>query len=306
MSTDWRQQPERGNSLALYTIRWIAMHVGRPAARCLLYPITLYFFLTAGRARRASLQFLRRAGIAHAHWGHVFRHLHTFAAVILDRVYFMRGETERFDIRVHLDAGIRELFSAGRSAILLGSHLGSFDALRAVGLEHRRVRLRVLMHHDHNQLITRVLETLNPEFAETVIPLGRPDTLLRTKEWIDDGGCVALLGDRAFEADRSARGRTVECRFMGETAYLPTGPFKLAGTLQVPVILFFGIYRGGRRYDVHLEWLADREELAGHRSPRVMSALVQRYADRLEDFARDAPYNWFNFYDFWQQGEAGR
>ena len=26
---------------------------------------------------------------------------------------------------------------------------------------------------------------------------------------------------------------------------------------------------------------------------------VQRYAERLEHYCRVAPYNWFNFYDFW-------
>jgi predicted LPLAT superfamily acyltransferase len=28
---------------------------------------------------------------------------------------------------------------------------------------------------------------------------------------------------------------------------------------------------------------------------------MQRYADRLEYFARLAPYNWVNFYDFWEE-----
>jgi len=26
---------------------------------------------------------------------------------------------------------------------------------------------------------------------------------------------------------------------------------------------------------------------------------MQRYAERLEHYARLAPYNWFNFYPFW-------
>jgi predicted LPLAT superfamily acyltransferase len=30
---------------------------------------------------------------------------------------------------------------------------------------------------------------------------------------------------------------------------------------------------------------------------------MQRYADRLEHYCRLAPYNWFNFHDFWQSDE---
>lgn len=300
MSSEWREQPERGNTLALSTICWIATHMGRPAARCLLYPITLYFLLTAGHARRASKRFLRQAGLEKANLWHVFRHLHTFSAVILDRVFFMRGDLEQFDIRLHFDPGVREHLSGNQGALLMGAHLGSFDALRALGLQHREVRLRVLMEHGHNELITRMLEALNPQFAETVIPLGRPDTLLRTREWVDQGGTVALLGDRMLAADNESRERAVTCNFLGCRTLLPTGPIKLAGLLGVPIMLFFGIYRGRRRYDVYIEWFCNGEIPAVNKGTEAMAVHVQRYADRLEEVARSAPYNWFNFYDFWE------
>jgi len=28
--------------------------------------------------------------------------------------------------------------------------------------------------------------------------------------------------------------------------------------------------------------------------------VLRRYAERLEHYCRIAPYNWFNFYDFWR------
>jgi predicted LPLAT superfamily acyltransferase len=31
-----------------------------------------------------------------------------------------------------------------------------------------------------------------------------------------------------------------------------------------------------------------------------LNAIIQRFADRLAHYTQDAPYNWFNFYDFWQ------
>ena len=37
----------------------------------------------------------------------------------------------------------------------------------------------------------------------------------------------------------------------------------------------------------------------------ALPALIARYAARLEDRVRDAPYNWFNFYDFWERGDDG-
>ncbi|MEX0606435.1 MAG: lipid A biosynthesis acyltransferase [Halofilum sp. (in: g-proteobacteria)] len=302
MSGSWQAQPERGSPLALRCIIWIALRIGRPVARILRYPICLYFLLTARTARRASRQFLPRAGVRHAGIRHVLRHLHTFGAVVLDRVYFLRGETRRFDLRLHLDPRADAALGNGEGALLLGSHLGSFDALRALAITGHRVPLRVLMRHEHNRLITRLLEALDPRVSETVIPIGRPDTLLRSKEWVDAGGTVALLGDRADQASAGRR-RLVHCRFLGRDTLLPSGPLRLAATLDVPVMLFFGLYRGGNRYDIHLEWFADRGELPRD-DDEALAAEVRRYAERLEAYVCHAPYNWFNFYDFWAQDDT--
>ena len=90
--------------------------------------------------------------------------------------------------------------------------------------------------------------------------------------------------------------------FFGEDATFPAGPVLLASVLKVPVQLFFGLYLGNNRYALHFEHFADEIVLGrGHRDEDVQM-WTQRYADRLEHYARLAPYNWFNFYDFWAEG----
>ena len=45
--------------------------------------------------------------------------------------------------------------------------------------------------------------------------------------------------------------------------------------------------------------LADFSAMApGQRNTAVQAAIV-RYAELLERYCRRAPYNWFNFYDYW-------
>src|SRR6266540_2175315 len=89
----WATLPERGTPTSLRVIAWIAAHIGRWGARLLLYPITLYFVITARSARRTSYEYLKRLRGESARWWHVFRHFHCFAATILDRVYLLRGVT---------------------------------------------------------------------------------------------------------------------------------------------------------------------------------------------------------------------
>ena len=54
----WTTLPERGTPASLRLIAWIAVHIGRAAARLLLYPITLYFVITARAAAGDILRIL--------------------------------------------------------------------------------------------------------------------------------------------------------------------------------------------------------------------------------------------------------
>ena len=286
--------PERGTPASLRMIAWIAVHIGRSAARLLLYPVTLYFLITARAARRISYQYLKRVRGSSARFWHVFRHFHCFAATILDRVYLLRGEFERFRVTVHGKELLQRQIETGKGSILLGSHLGSFEVLRTLGVMQRGFPLKVLMDTVHNQNISRFFDALNPKIAGTVIAPDRPDTLIRVKESLDNGYFVGMLGDRVFGGDK-----TTQCQFLGAPATFPAGPILLAAMMRCPVILFFGLYRGGNRYEIYFEHFADVIVLERDRRAEETQLWIQRYAERLEHYARLAPYNWFNFYPFW-------
>ena len=172
----WTDLPERGTPTMLRLIHWTATAVGRWAARLLLYPTTLYFVLSAHTARRMSYQYLKRVRGRPAHSWHVFRHFHCFAATILDRVYLLTGAFHHFEIKFHDREILHQQVESGQGCILLGSHLGSFEVLRALGVTRAEFPLKVLMDVVHNENITRYLDALNPEIASTVIVPDRPDT----------------------------------------------------------------------------------------------------------------------------------
>ena len=89
--------------------------------------------------------------------------------------------------------------------------------------------------------------------------------------------------------------------FFGEEVDFPAAPLVMAALAGCPVILFFGLYLGGNRYQVHFEPLAERIVLDRRQRQEQLGVWVQRYADRLERYTRLAPYNWFNFYDYWRE-----
>ena len=215
----WAGLPERGTSASLEAIAWIGVRFGRAVARLLLLPIALYFLITAHAARRASYEFLKRARGHSVRLGHVFRHFYYFAATILDRLYLLRGEFERFRVTIHGKEVLQRHMETGKGAILLGSHLGSFEVLRAIGVMQRSFPLKVLMDTAHNENITRFFDALNPDIAETVIPPDRPDTLIKVRESLDANYFIGMLGDRVFGADKTTR-----CEFLGAPTTLPCRP----------------------------------------------------------------------------------
>jgi predicted LPLAT superfamily acyltransferase len=158
----------------------------------------------------------------------------------------------------------------------------------------RNFPLKVLMDATHNQNITGFLDALNPVIAGTVIAPDRADTLLTVRESLDAGFFVGTLGDRV-----SSDGKTTRCQFLGRPAAFPVGPIVLAAMTHCPVILFFGLYRGKNRYEIYFDHFADEITLNRDRRAEGIQLWMQRYAERLEHYTRLAPYNWFNFYPFW-------
>ena len=87
--------------------------------------------------------------------------------------------------------------------------------------------------------------------------------------------------------------------FLEGAAPFPEGPFILASVLKAPVVLFSAVYRGGRRYTVKFEPFAEAGIESRETRRVTMQLQCARYAEWLAGCCRSAPYNWFNFYDFW-------
>ncbi|WP_345782412.1 acyltransferase [Lysobacter stagni] len=301
MSAQWKQRPEGGGRFALWLIRSIARHGGRALARVCLYPITLYFLIVRGPERRASRAYLARALQREPTTRDVARHIHTFAATILDRVFLLGGELTRFDIRTLGLPALAQRVDRGEGVLIFGSHLGSFDALRVLVLTRPQLRVRIVLDIGHNPALTQLLDALNPQLARDVIDAGQDGVsiVLAIQEALARGELVALLVDRVAPGDAAVR-----VPLLGSDAPFPTAPWLLAATLKVPLVLAFGLYRGGNHYDLVFEEFSPGLDIPRQHRGEAVRELVQRYAARLQHHLRDAPFNWFNFYDFWHGDDA--
>jgi predicted LPLAT superfamily acyltransferase len=275
---------------------WIARRFGRRPALAVLRATALYYLVTAPAPRAASRDYLRRVLAHEPGWRDIYRHFYTFAVTLLDRVYVLSGQGQRLGITFHGDDAVHRHYARGQGQILMLAHMGSFEMLRGLGHDWGELRLRILMDRAAGAKMNTVLERINPALSEMLIDTSESDVdrILRVREALGRGEIVCLMGDRCLPGERYTH-----CDFLGARAAFPLSPWLLAAMMRVPVVMGLGLYRGDNRYTLHFEELSPQLELA--RSKRIAAAEThaQGFANRLAAYARVAPYNWFNFYDFW-------
>jgi len=295
VSSTWAQQQEAGSPALMRAFARLCLALGPRLARLLLGPVCLYFFLVKRQARKASRAFLARALGRPATWREQWRHFWTFSQVLLDRVYLLGGDSDAIKLTAEQPEALAELVDAGKGCLLLGSHLGSFEASRAIKRNRPSVQLRLVMDRSQSPAATAFLEALNPELAAQVLDLGaQPGAGLGLLGALQDQSLVALLADRVRGEEK-----TVTVDFMGKPARFPAAPHEIAMVTQAPVVMFWGLHEGSGRYRVIFERLPAAPRVQRQQREAYVRESAQRFADRLAHHAREAPFNWFNFYDFW-------
>ena len=293
---DWRRQQEKSHLAILKLMVWISLTFGRQIGRVVLYGIAAYYVLFAAAARRASRAYLGRALGRWAEWSDGFRHVLSFASTIHDRIYLLNDRFDLFDIEVIGAEALLVSLERQPGALLIGGHLGSFEVLRAVGRGRAGLKVAMLMYAENARKINATLAAINPAATDDIIELGRMDSMLQARDRLDQGYVVGMLADRGLGDDA-----TVDCEFLGEMAPFPVGPWRMAAMLRRPVFFMTGLYLGGNRYRIHFEPLADFSATPRADIAAAITAAQRHYAGRLAHYCRLAPYNWFNFFDFWRK-----
>jgi len=291
---------------------------GRFLSLPLVLGVVSYFFVTDTKGRAASRAYLERV---HANtfpepawkpglW-QSFLHYREFALSIADRVAMWGGRMDTFQFQFRGREHFKPFLEEGRGMIVLGAHLGSFDSMRALGAKDG-VPVNVVMYTRHAPKINEIFREISPDAEVRVISAepGSARATFEIKACIERGELVAILADRnppkpSRSSDSSRQpSRVCHVDFLGGRAALPEAPFQLPVILGCPAVVIVGLRSGSGRYEIHAEPLAaGGERVTGAARAKRAGELAERYAQCLERYCVLAPRQWFNFYDFWAEGD---
>ncbi len=313
----WSQVGERGAVTGLKLLLKAYRLFGRRVFNSLLYPVIFYFVLSNHQARNASREYLAqlamyRAGKTAAddsrvfedfrravRWRDIYHHFFSFGDAAIDKIASWSGDLGRENIHFEGREQFLELLNAGRGGIIVGSHLGNIELSRAFVSEGYKDKINALMFTGHSAGFTAVLEQVNDKILEGVISVSHvgPETAILIQSKIDNGESMIVLGDRT---GISSEGRINRVNFLGREAPFGQGPFILAALLKCPVYLMFCIKEEGG-YRVYFEPFSEQIICWRKHRQEDLQPVLQQYGDRLAYYCQQAPLQWFNFYNYWEQ-----
>lgn len=308
----WAQTQERGSYLGIVFVLRAYKYGGRFIMRVVLAPIIAYFFLTGRKARRASMQYLQRlhsysgelSPFKHGPtWRDSFKHFWQFGLSALEKTDAWIGKVSKKEVENCGTTHFHELEDSTRGGVLIGSHLGNLEVARAVASRTYKKRMNVLVFTQHAQSFNRALRELNANVAVDLIQVTEIDVALTLmlRERVDNGEFVVIVGDR-ISVTRPEQ--SIQHPFLGQPAAFAIGPWVLASVLECPVYTLFCLRNTAQsNYHLYLDWITDQLVLPRKQRQQTLQHIVGVYTSKLEQLCQRYPYQWFNFFDFWQQHE---
>lgn len=290
----------RGNRLGFWFFRTAVRLFGLGGAYGFLYFVGLYYLVVDRGLVKATLAYVRRRFPDH---GPLRRLLDVYLLFVsqgknlIDRFALAAGYSGiSLDIRGFDE--LKRLYSeSGKGFILLTAHVGNWQAaMTALDGIGRTVHL--MMRPEDNQAVK---QTLNIDGGgERVKVISTCDSLtgaIQAVKVLEQGDLVSIMGDRVYGFS------SAEATFLGDRVRFPHGAFTLAAAVQCPVVVLLSAKVGTKKYVVDVSHIIPPPVGGRRRKDAAMGEALQQFADVLEQFVREHPYQWFVFRDIWTSNE---
>lgn len=300
----WNELKEKGGFFPLMLMLCFYRLGGRFLCKIVLYFIVLWYWIFSNTARKASLLYLKKLH----HFAQEkspftqaptisqsYIHLMTFGECILDKIEGWLGKVAEEHLVLYGHEYFRENYQKG--AVIVVSHFGNIELLRAIKSDHQQ-RINVLVYQKHASKFNDFLKKLNAKADIHLISVDElgVETAILLEEKLQQGEWIIIAADRVPVQSE----RIEKIAFLGEIAPWPQGSWILASLLKAPVLAVF-CYRQQKKIHVHIHSIASKLHFPRQTRNQAINEVMQQYVQLVEQHCIATPYQWFNFYNFWNK-----
>ncbi len=306
-----RQNPEAGAADGQWSSRSIGSRFqhnifyflirigGRRAAYMLLYFVVFYYMALRPDQRAKTRPYLDRRFRGRSGWRRFvdsYRMSLELGKVLVDRAVVGILGPESMQVRLHGRDELLALKNEGRGVILVTSHVGCWQvAMSALG--YLKTPVHMLMRQEDGNVDRHYYEHAGVECPYRIIdPTGFLGGTLEMMAVLKAGEVLSVMGDRVLGSDKSA----VPAVLLGDQARFPFSAYQLASATGAPIVVLFTYKTGPNSYEMKVGRVIRVPDGLG-RKEEAYRPYVAQYAQALEEFTGEYPYQFFNFFDLWKQ-----
>lgn len=261
------------------------------AAYLILYFVALYYLLFSRQSSK-SIFFYFRNILKYSSLKSVisvYKSYYTFGQVLIDKSAISLGLRNKFTYEFDGVEHLKEMLSNKRGGILISAHVGNFETaeyfFNEIDVDSRINLVRADQEHsDIKEYLDSVSSKSQLKFIFVKDDLSH---IYEINNALANNEIICFTGDRYFEGTKC-----MENDLFGQIAKFPAGPFLLASRLNTPVAFVYVM----KETNTHYHLYAKKAKFKSRNSKE----LLNQYTNSLEWILKKYPYQWFNYFDFWE------
>jgi predicted LPLAT superfamily acyltransferase len=289
----------RGGHFGIWLCLFIIRNFGVRISYALMFFPAVYFSF-ASPDIAATMNFHRRIFGKVPWWKRrwfVFKHFFSFGCALIDRVAILGGDTKHFSCNIDGEHHFHNALAEGKGLLLLTAHVGNWQAAGQL-LSRINVPINVTGFDKESPEITSLLNSASRQKFKLIPLTGSPTDTLPLVAALRRGEIVAMLGDRAYGSP------SAQINFLGGVASFPIGAYVMAAIAGAPLMHVFSLRESGGRYRFFRFPPQHLQMPPHHERDAYLKNCAELFARDLESVLKRDPFQWYNFYPFWEKSET--
>ena len=292
---------KRGNRLGFLCFEILLKIGGLKLAYVLLYFVCLHYLIFDRRAVKGALSYLRRRfpkkNFLQLRLA-VYRLFISQGEQLIDRAAIISGR-HHFDIQLRGYDALKPLLEDNTPGfLLLTSHTGNWQAALTVLKKMKKIVYLIMRPEDNRAVKNSLNIDQENDFIRVISPEGFLGGVVEAMAALKAGGIVSIMGDRRYGFE----GAPVS--FLNDQACFPLGAFSLAAGSNCPIVVLLSAKVAPGQYIVDVSHIIYPRYNSNKDKREQLKAFMQQYADILNEYVAQYPYQCFLFHDIWYSGDT--